>query len=84
MATPQQVPVINYSNYPSSGIPAPHDHDVLCGRGGGTNNHSKSFVDLFVFVLQYSRDISSHLEVIFDLKLTLPIHVFFMHFDSFL
>ncbi|MGK3738160.1 MAG: hypothetical protein ACI90V_005007, partial [Bacillariaceae sp.] len=44
MATPQQVPMINYSYYPLKDIPAPHDHDVLCGRGGGTNNHSKSFL----------------------------------------
>jgi hypothetical protein len=32
-------PHINSSNYPLKDIPQPHDHDVLCGRGGGTNNH---------------------------------------------
>ncbi|KAL3934439.1 MAG: hypothetical protein SGBAC_009842 [Bacillariaceae sp.] len=26
-------------DYPLKDIPAPHPHDVLCGRGGGTNNH---------------------------------------------
>lgn len=30
---------MNYSNYPLKDIPEPHNHDVLCGRGGGTNNH---------------------------------------------
>lgn len=30
---------INFANYPLRDIPAPHPHDVLCGRGGGTNNH---------------------------------------------
>jgi hypothetical protein len=30
---------INYGNYPLKDISAPHPHDVLCGRGGGTNNH---------------------------------------------
>mmetsp|Transcript_7395 Transcript_7395/g.10586 ORF Transcript_7395/g.10586 Transcript_7395/m.10586 type:complete len:634 (-) Transcript_7395:232-2133(-) len=29
----------NFSDYPLKEIPAPHAHDVLCGRGGGTNNH---------------------------------------------
>ena len=28
-----------YPNYPLKEIPQPHPHDVLCGRGGGTNNH---------------------------------------------
>lgn len=28
-----------YQNYPLKDIPHPHPHDVLCGRGGGTNNH---------------------------------------------
>jgi hypothetical protein len=32
-------PHINYSNYPLKDISQPHPHDVLCGRGGGTNNH---------------------------------------------
>jgi hypothetical protein len=32
-------PQINYANYPLKDIPQPHPHDVLCGRGGGTNNH---------------------------------------------
>jgi hypothetical protein len=32
-------PAINYANYPLANIPHPHPHDVLCGRGGGTNNH---------------------------------------------
>ena len=27
------------SAYPLKEIPHPHPHDVLCGRGGGTNNH---------------------------------------------
>ena len=26
-------------SYPLKGILRPHPHDVLCGRGGGTNNH---------------------------------------------
>jgi hypothetical protein len=30
---------VNFGNYPLRNIPAPHAHDVLCGRGGGTNNH---------------------------------------------
>lgn len=30
---------INYGNYPLKDIQAPHPHDVLCGRGGGSNNH---------------------------------------------
>jgi len=34
-----QVPIMNYSQYPLKGIPEAHAHDVLCGRGGGTNNH---------------------------------------------
>ena len=29
----------NMSAYPLKDIPHPHPHDVLCGRGGGTNNH---------------------------------------------
>ncbi|KAG7369720.1 hypothetical protein IV203_027466 [Nitzschia inconspicua] len=33
------IPHISYSNYPLKDIPQPHAHDVLCGRGGGTNNH---------------------------------------------
>jgi hypothetical protein len=28
-----------YSGYPLKEIPHPHPHDVLCGRGGGTNAH---------------------------------------------
>jgi hypothetical protein len=35
MAQPQ----VNFGNYPLKDIPGPHPHDVLCGRGGGTNNH---------------------------------------------
>jgi hypothetical protein len=31
--------IINFSNYPLKDIPQPHANDVLCGRGGGTNNH---------------------------------------------
>jgi len=27
------------SNYPLKDVPQPHPHDVLCGRGGGTNAH---------------------------------------------
>lgn len=30
---------VNFANYPLKDIPSPHPHDVLCGRGGGTNNH---------------------------------------------
>lgn len=30
---------VNLGNYPLKDITAPHPHDVLCGRGGGTNNH---------------------------------------------
>ena len=30
---------MNSSNYPLRNILEPHAHDVLCGRGGGTNNH---------------------------------------------
>lgn len=29
-----------FTNYPLEGIAKPGSHDVLCGRGGGTNNHS--------------------------------------------
>eukprot|EP00536_Pseudo-nitzschia_multiseries_P011179 jgi/Psemu1/297794/fgenesh1_pm.367_\ len=29
----------NNAQHPLKDIPQPHDHDVLCGRGGGTNNH---------------------------------------------
>ncbi len=29
----------NNGSYPLKDISAPHAHDVLCGRGGGTNNH---------------------------------------------
>jgi hypothetical protein len=32
-------PLVNFGNYPLKDIPTPHPHDVLCGRGGGTNNH---------------------------------------------
>lgn len=28
-----------YAKYPLKDISQPHAHDVLCGRGGGTNNH---------------------------------------------
>ena len=28
-----------YVEYPLKDIYCPHPHDVLCGRGGGTNNH---------------------------------------------
>mmetsp|Transcript_11767 Transcript_11767/g.16973 ORF Transcript_11767/g.16973 Transcript_11767/m.16973 type:complete len:394 (-) Transcript_11767:2697-3878(-) len=28
-----------YNYYPLTGISSPHNHDVLFGRGGGTNNH---------------------------------------------
>ena len=31
--------MVNLGNYPLKDIHAPHPHDVLCGRGGGTNNH---------------------------------------------
>ena len=46
MSTSQQhqSTMMNYSNYPLKDIPQPHDHDVLCGRGGGTNNHSKLLI----------------------------------------
>uniref|UniRef100_A0A6U6G102 DUF6824 domain-containing protein n=2 Tax=Odontella aurita TaxID=265563 RepID=A0A6U6G102_9STRA len=30
----------DFSHYPLADIAAPHAHDVLCGRGGGTNNHA--------------------------------------------
>jgi len=30
---------LQYTNYPLKNIPHPHPHDVLCGRGGGTNAH---------------------------------------------
>mmetsp|Transcript_23201 Transcript_23201/g.34249 ORF Transcript_23201/g.34249 Transcript_23201/m.34249 type:complete len:571 (+) Transcript_23201:80-1792(+) len=39
MEAPTTSPPINFANYPLRDIPAPHSHDVLCGRGGGTNNH---------------------------------------------
>ena len=32
-------PSLSFANYPLKDIPGPHPHDVLCGRGGGTNNH---------------------------------------------
>eukprot|EP00545_Synedropsis_sp_CCMP1620_P000493 CAMPEP_0119032280 /NCGR_PEP_ID=MMETSP1176-20130426/41973_1 /TAXON_ID=265551 /ORGANISM="Synedropsis recta cf, Strain CCMP1620" /LENGTH=562 /DNA_ID=CAMNT_0006988691 /DNA_START=150 /DNA_END=1835 /DNA_ORIENTATION=- len=35
----QAQPQMSFGNYPLKDIPAPHPHDVLCGRGGGTNNH---------------------------------------------
>ncbi len=38
---PGQLITMNYAEYPLKDIPEPHAHDVLCGRGGGTNNHSK-------------------------------------------
>jgi hypothetical protein len=31
--------VIDAISYPLRDITFPHEHDVLCGRGGGTNNH---------------------------------------------
>jgi hypothetical protein len=31
--------MMNYAIYPLKDIPEPHPHDVLCGRGGGTNAH---------------------------------------------
>lgn len=31
--------MVNYAEHPLKDIPEPHAHDVLCGRGGGTNNH---------------------------------------------
>jgi hypothetical protein len=37
--TMDTIPKINYATYPLRDIPQPHSHDVLCGRGGGTNNH---------------------------------------------
>jgi len=30
---------VEYANFPLQGISTPHPHDVLCGRGGGSNNH---------------------------------------------
>eukprot|EP00539_Tryblionella_compressa_P014410 CAMPEP_0178830546 /NCGR_PEP_ID=MMETSP0746-20121128/8977_1 /TAXON_ID=913974 /ORGANISM="Nitzschia punctata, Strain CCMP561" /LENGTH=717 /DNA_ID=CAMNT_0020492713 /DNA_START=59 /DNA_END=2212 /DNA_ORIENTATION=+ len=39
MAVPPQHLGASYSNYPLKDIAQPHAHDVLCGRGGGTNNH---------------------------------------------
>jgi hypothetical protein len=30
---------MNFDGYPTRDITIPHPHDVLCGRGGGTNNH---------------------------------------------
>jgi len=30
---------VNMGDYPLRDITTPHPHDVLCGRGGGTNNH---------------------------------------------
>jgi len=30
---------IRYKNWPLKGIKEPHEHDVLYGRGGGTNHH---------------------------------------------
>lgn len=36
MATTEET---HHGNYPLKDITAPHPHDVLCGRGGGTNNH---------------------------------------------
>lgn len=38
MASTQAAPQ-SFGNYPLKEIPSPHPHDVLCGRGGGTNNH---------------------------------------------
>lgn len=37
-----------YANYQLEGIVTPHPHDVLCGRGGGSNNHpgNESFREL--------------------------------------
>ena len=32
-------PTISNTNYPLKNVDHPHSHDVLCGRGGGTNNH---------------------------------------------
>jgi len=34
-----QLPISNFEQYPLKDVPEPHAHDVLCGRGGGTNNH---------------------------------------------
>ena len=38
-----RLPLISYAEYPLKDITEPHAHDVLCGRGGGTNNHSKCY-----------------------------------------
>jgi hypothetical protein len=35
-----------YSDYPMTAITAPHPHDVLSGRGGGTNVHLGNTVSL--------------------------------------
>ncbi|KAL3817626.1 hypothetical protein ACHAXA_011714 [Cyclostephanos tholiformis] len=37
-----------FADYPLQGIVAPHPNDVLCGRGGGSNNHpgNESFREL--------------------------------------
>lgn len=37
-----------WNDYPMEGITEPHKNDVLCGRGGGSNNHSgnESFREL--------------------------------------
>ena len=37
-----------FVDYPLTGIVTPHPHDVLCGRGGGSNNHpgNESFREL--------------------------------------
>src|SRR6476660_1978228 len=29
----------DYRNWPLKDIESPHSHDVLCGRGGGSNSH---------------------------------------------
>lgn len=43
--------IANLGNYPLKGIVHPHPHDVLCGRGGGSNNHigeqNKDNVEMF-------------------------------------
>mmetsp|Transcript_9368 Transcript_9368/g.10384 ORF Transcript_9368/g.10384 Transcript_9368/m.10384 type:complete len:427 (+) Transcript_9368:46-1326(+) len=39
MDTPLSSQLNFNNNYPLKDISSPHPHDVLCGRGGGTNNH---------------------------------------------
>ena len=43
----------NLGNYPLKDIPNPHPHDVLCGRGGGSNSWIGSVLDQQIVVFGY-------------------------------